>query len=147
MVHDGVRLTGDLYHPTGLAEAPVVVAVHCGGWQARSASRYKYWGPWLAKRGMALFAIDYRLVKYGENLYPASVHDARAALQYMRANAQELQIHPDRIGLMGGIRRRASLIAGRDRRTSRALQHWLPGRSVHHHKYVSEGGRVGLLHL
>lgn len=101
VVHDGVKLTADLYHPVGMSEAPLVVAVHGGGWQASSASRYKYWGPWLAKRGIALFSIEYRLVKGRENLYPASVHDTRAALQYVRANARNLQIDPDRIGLMG----------------------------------------------
>ena len=101
VVHDGVRLTGDLYQPTGLAEAPLVVAVHGGGWQASSASRYKHWGPWLARRGIAVFSIEYRLVKGRENLYPGSVHDTIAALQYVRANSRELQIDPDRIGLMG----------------------------------------------
>ncbi len=52
-------------------------------------------------RGIALFTIEYRLVKGRENLYPASVHDTRAALQYVRANARELSIDPERIGLMG----------------------------------------------
>ena len=78
-IHDGVRLTGDLYFPLGLTNAPIVIAVHGGGWQSSTAARYKYWGPWLAKRGIALFSIEYRLVKGRQNLYPASVHDTRAA--------------------------------------------------------------------
>ena len=32
--HDGVTLTGDLYLPKGLDKAPLVIAVHGGGWQA-----------------------------------------------------------------------------------------------------------------
>lgn len=100
-VHDCYRLKGDLYRPKGLSKAPIVVAVHGGGWQASSASRYKYWGPWLASRGIALFTIEYRLVKGRENLYPASVHDTRAALQFVRGNAREFDIDPERIGLMG----------------------------------------------
>lgn len=30
--HDGVRLTGDLDLPKGVAKAPVIVGVHGGGW-------------------------------------------------------------------------------------------------------------------
>lgn len=101
VVHDGVKLTGDLYQPVGGENMPVVIVVHGGGWQASTASRYKYWGPWLAKRGIALFSIEYRLVKGRENLYPASVHDTRAAIQFVRANAARLMVDPDRIGLMG----------------------------------------------
>lgn len=101
VVHDGVRLTGDLYQPVGLEKSPVVIAVHGGGWQASTAARYKHWGPWLAARGIGLFSIEYRLVKGLENRYPASVHDTRAAIQFVRANAARMSIDPDRIGLMG----------------------------------------------
>jgi acetyl esterase/lipase len=101
VVHDGVRLTGDLYQPVGRASAPIVIAVHGGGWQASTAAQYKHWGLWLATRGIALFSIEYRLVKGRENLYPASVHDTRAAIQFVRANAARLSIDPERIGLMG----------------------------------------------
>lgn len=100
-VHDGVRLTGDLYFPAGLASVPVVVAVHGGGWQASTAARYKHWGNWLARRGIALFSIEYRLVRGRDNLYPASVQDVRAAIQFVRGDAQRLAVDPSRIGLMG----------------------------------------------
>lgn len=36
VVHEGVKLTGDFYLPKGLDKAPVIVAVHGGGWQAGS---------------------------------------------------------------------------------------------------------------
>lgn len=100
-VHDGVRLTGDLYYPAGLVSVPLIVAVHGGGWQASTAARYKHWGRWLAQRGIALFSIDYRLVRGRDNLYPASVHDVRAAIQFVRGDAARLGIDPARIGLMG----------------------------------------------
>lgn len=38
VVHDGVRLTGDFYLPNGLDKAPVIVAVHGGGWVAGGQS-------------------------------------------------------------------------------------------------------------
>jgi acetyl esterase/lipase len=97
--HDGVSLAGDLYLPKGLDKAPVVIAAHGGGWQAGSRASYKYWGPFLARNGYALFSIDYRLGKAGT--YPASVYDLKAAIQFVRAKATELGLDPERIGLMG----------------------------------------------
>jgi len=99
--HDGVRLLGDLYAPKGLDKAPALVAVHGGGWQIGDRKFYSNWGPYLARNGFAVFAIEYRLMKPGVKTYPGSVYDAKAAVQYVRAKAGELGIDPDRIGMIG----------------------------------------------
>lgn len=100
-VHDGVRLTGDLYRPEGGRDLPVLIAVHGGGWRRGNAEMYQHWGAWLAARGIALFTIEYRLVEGERNRYPAPLHDVRAAVQFVRANAQKLAIKESRIGLVG----------------------------------------------
>ncbi len=97
--HDGTKLVGDLYLPKGRAKVPALVAIHGGGWQAGDRAYYKYWGPFLARNGYALFTIEYRLGKAG--VYPAAVYDAKAAIQFVRAKAVEFDIDPDRIGLIG----------------------------------------------
>ena len=97
--HDGARLAGDLYLPKGLDKAPVIVAAHGGGWQAGSRMSYRYWGPFLARNGYAVFSIDYRTGKAGT--YPGSVYDVKAAIQFVRAKAADLGLDPERIGLMG----------------------------------------------
>ena len=97
--HDGTKLIGDLYLPKGSAKAPALVALHGGGWQAGDRAYYKYWGPFLARNGFALFTIEYRLGKAG--VYPAAVYDVKAAVQFVRARAAEFAIDPDRIGVMG----------------------------------------------
>ena len=97
--HDGAKLAGDLYLPKGMDKAPVVIAVHGGGWQGGSRAGYRYWGPFLARNGYALFSVDYRLGKAGT--YPGSVYDLKAAIQFVRANAADLGLDPERIGLMG----------------------------------------------
>lgn len=97
--HNGTKLSGDLYLPNGLAKAPVIVSVHGGGWQNGSPAAFKYWGPYLAKNGYALFNIGYRLGKSGR--YPAEVYDVKAAIQFVRVKATDLGVDPDRIGLMG----------------------------------------------
>ena len=99
--HDGVALAGDLYLPKGLDKAPLVIAVHGGGWQVGGPITYRHWGTFLAKHGFAVFAISYRLSKPGAKTFPAAVYDVKAAIQFARANAARLGIDPDRIGLMG----------------------------------------------
>src|SRR5690242_1462505 len=41
--HDGTKLLGDFYSPKGLDKAPVLVAVHGGGWQVGSRKFYTNW--------------------------------------------------------------------------------------------------------
>jgi acetyl esterase/lipase len=98
---DGAKLVGDFYLPKGLNRAPMLVAVHGGGWQRGSRAIYKYWGPYLAKNGYGVFAIDYRLMKPGFKTYPGAVHDVRAAIQFVRARAADLGVDPERVGLVG----------------------------------------------
>jgi acetyl esterase/lipase len=99
--HDGIALAGDLYLPKGLEKAPVLVAVHGGGWQGSSRDNYRYWGPYLAKNGYAVFAVSYRLSKPNAKSYPAAVYDVKAAVQFVRAKAGELGVDPERIGMIG----------------------------------------------
>jgi acetyl esterase/lipase len=97
--HDGTELVGDFYLPKGRDKAPVLVAIHGGGWQVGSRQFYRYWGLFLARAGYAVFAIDYRLGKDG--VYPHAVYDAKAAVQFVRAKAAEFNLDPNRIGLIG----------------------------------------------
>ena len=100
-VHDGISLAGDFYKPAGASNVPVVVAVHGGAWKVGDATDFQYWGPWLASRGIAVYSIEYRLVRGEQNRYPAAVFDVRAAVQFVRANAKRLGLDPARIALMG----------------------------------------------
>ena len=100
-VHDGVELLGDLYRPRGLSAAPALVAVHGGGFQLGDRKFYRYWGPYLARAGYALFSIEYRLMKPGVKTWPEAVCDTRAAVQFVRGNAAELGLDPERIALIG----------------------------------------------
>src|SRR5712671_745988 len=99
--HDGVSLLGDLYLPKGLGKAPVLVGVHGSGWQVGDRKFYTHWGHYLARNGYAVFAIEYRLMKPGVKTWPGAVYDTKAAVQYVRAQAAELGVDPERIGLIG----------------------------------------------
>jgi acetyl esterase/lipase len=78
--HDGVALAGDYYVPNGPGKFPVVIAMHGGGWQLGDRTLYRFLGPYLAQRGIALFSIEYRLSKPGHPSYPKPVQDVRAAI-------------------------------------------------------------------
>jgi acetyl esterase/lipase len=105
--HDGVELLGDLYLPKEalyLAKdaktAPALVAVHGGGWVGGVRGAFQYWGPYLAGRGIALFAISYRLATKSKT-FPEAVHDVLAGVQFVRGKASAFGIDPARIGLLG----------------------------------------------
>jgi acetyl esterase/lipase len=115
--HDGVALLGDLYRPKGAGPFPVLVALHGGGWVQGARSAFQYWGPYLAARGYALFAISYRLAQAGQKTFPHAVQDALAAVQFCRGSAADLNLDPERIGLMGasaGANLAALAALGRD---------------------------------
>ena len=78
-----------------------MVAFHGGAWRSGSRAFYRYWGPFLARNGYAAFTVDYRLGKPGR--YPAAVDDAKAAVEFVRARADEFQIDAEPIGLMGDL--------------------------------------------
>lgn len=104
-VHDKVALSGTWYSPAvsnrSADRFPALVAVHGGAWKIGQLEFYQYWGAYLASRGIGLFTIDYRLVLGAANRYPAAVHDVRAAVQFLRANAARFGVDPDRLGLVG----------------------------------------------
>jgi acetyl esterase/lipase len=90
---------GDLYLPEGGGPYPAVVVVHGGGWDSRDRSDMDSISRKLARRGYVALNIDYRLAP--QFLYPAAVDDVRAAIRWLRTNAERLQIDPDRIGGWG----------------------------------------------
>jgi acetyl esterase/lipase len=99
--HDGVDLQGELYIPAGQGPFPLIVNVHGGYWRRGSRNTFGYWGPYLAERGYAGFTISYRLTKPGKSTFPGVVSDVCAAVQFMRGQAKDFRIDPDRIALWG----------------------------------------------
>src|SRR2546421_12043929 len=96
--HDGVALVGDLYVPAAAGRFPALVAVHGGGWQAGARSAFQFWGPYLAERGYAVFAISYRLAKKGGKMFPQAGPDGAGARPIPRARAPEGYVGPARSG-------------------------------------------------
>ncbi len=95
------KLLMDIFSPSNLkGPKPAIVVVHGGGWLNGDKTKFRALAIELAKRGYVTAAIEYRLG--GEALFPAGIHDCNAAVRYLRANAETLEIAPQRIGAVGG---------------------------------------------
>jgi len=93
----------DLYlpreRPAG-ARLPVIVYFHGGGWVGGSkASGKATLTPWVTAGGYAGAAVNYRLA--GQAAWPAQLHDAKAAIRWLRANAASLGLDASRIAVVG----------------------------------------------
>jgi acetyl esterase/lipase len=90
----------DIYLP-GEGPFPVIVYIHGGAFMGGDKADVLVL-PSLQglKRGYAVVSINYRLS--GEARFPALVHDAKAAIRWIRANAQTYHFDPSRIAAWGG---------------------------------------------
>jgi len=55
---------------------------------------------YLNKQGITAFVLKYRTAMFG-NHYPAMIQDLERAIQIVKTNCKEYNIHPDKIGIMG----------------------------------------------
>ncbi len=78
-------------------ERPAVIWVHGGGW--RGGVRDPHPNGMLARRGFVTVSISYRFSQ--EATFPAQIHDVKAAIRSLRANAIRWGIDPERIGIWG----------------------------------------------
>lgn len=98
---DGQHLQLNIARPKeGSGPFPAVVCIHGGGFRAGSREGYNGLILKLAQNGYVAATISYRLApKYQ---FPAAVHDTKAAVRWVRANANKYGIDPARIGVTGG---------------------------------------------
>ncbi len=79
---------------------PAIVFIHGGGWRAgnKSAGLGRIL-PFVASGKYVGATVAYRLS--GEAIWPAQIHDCKAAIRWIRANAGRYGIDPKRIGVWG----------------------------------------------
>ncbi len=92
----------DVYLPeTGSGPFPVIVSIHGGAFMGCDKGDVQV-TPMLdgLKRGFAVVSINYRMS--GEAKFPALVHDAKAAIRWIRGNADKYGFDPMKIVAWGG---------------------------------------------
>ena len=105
----GRKEKADLYLPANPKPGqkfPAVLIIHGGGWSGgdKRAAREINIGTTLAQNGYVGMSINYLLANadHPGPTWPQNLHDCKTAVRWLRANAERLRIHPERIGVIGG---------------------------------------------
>ena len=100
---DNPRQKFDLYLPKTRKDGkqlPVVVFIHGGAWQGGDKrGGFGTVAPLVESGEYAGVSVGYRLT--GEAIWPAQIHDCKAAIRWLRANAKKYNLDPDKIGVTG----------------------------------------------
>lgn len=89
----------DVYVPEGAGPFPAVVLIHGGAFMMGDKGGEANNAKALNAKGYVAVSINYRLS--GEAQFPAQVHDIKAAVRFIRANAATYRINPLKIGSWG----------------------------------------------
>jgi acetyl esterase/lipase len=100
----------DLYLPPDGGDPsvryPAVLMIHGGGWQSGHSRHSGAFADWpgtlaaLAGEGYVVASINYRLS--GEAPFPAAIQDVKSAVLFLKANADNYPVDPERIVTWGG---------------------------------------------
>ncbi len=95
------RQTLDIYVPkTPPAKPlPLLVFIHGGGWEAGSKNDAGAIYALINDGAFIGASINYRLTDKG--IFPAQIHDCKAAIRWLRAHARDYGIDKDKIGVFG----------------------------------------------
>lgn len=92
----------DIYLPDeGDGPFPVIISIHGGAFMFGDKADGQL-NPMLEglKHGYAVVSINYRLS--GEALFPATIHDVKAAIRWVKANANTYKLNENKIAVWGG---------------------------------------------
>ena len=96
-VVDDRELGLDIYMPRGVEDPQLLVWIHGGRWLYRTKEDINTLA--LVEEGFAIASIDFRLSV--DEPFPAQIHDIKAAIRFLRANAETYGYEATRIGVHG----------------------------------------------
>jgi acetyl esterase/lipase len=140
----------DLMRPTSAEPAPVIIFVTGSGWRTVERERLLPQLVRFSEAGFAVASIDYRGI--GEGKFPEPQMDVKAAVRYLRANAELYNLDPDNIAVFGpSAGGHLSLMAGLTANDEAFVDERLPGVSsevaaiaaFYPAAYFGETGEVG----
>lgn len=95
--HDGFDLGLDIYLPVSVSNPPLVVQVHGGAW--RFGSKENGVPLQFVENGYAVASLDFR--QSTQAPFPAMIHDIKAAIRFLRANATNYGYDASSIAITG----------------------------------------------
>lgn len=94
--------TLDVYESTAPGRRPVVVWIHSGGWAGGDKLQLDVTVPPLQAWGFDVVSVNYRLSRGSQPVqFPAAVLDVKAAIRWVKANADRYLFDPTAIVAMG----------------------------------------------
>ncbi len=98
---EDISLQLDIYKAKDLkTPAPTLIFIHGGAWRKGKRSDYLPYLLDYAEKGYITATVSYRLTKQAP--YPAAAQDVSCGIKWIKANADQYGIDPDRIALIGG---------------------------------------------
>ncbi len=91
----------DLYLPEAKSDKPhpLVVYIHGGGWENGSKDQAGVIFNLIHDKPYAGASINYRLTD--QAIWPAQIHDCKAAIRWLRGHAKQYNLDPDKIAVFG----------------------------------------------
>lgn len=97
--HGDKPLLARLFKPRGTGPFPLIVELHGGAWCLGDRLMDTPINQPLAKSGVVVAALDFRVPP--EASYPGSLADINYAIRWFKTQATQLNIQPDRVGILG----------------------------------------------
>ncbi len=89
----------DIFQPVQKGKYPALIMIHGGGWRSGNKSMEKPMAQRLAEQGIVAIPVEYRLS--AEAKYPAAIHDIKAAIRFIKDNADQYSIDTTKIAIEG----------------------------------------------
>jgi acetyl esterase/lipase len=97
---NNIDLKVDIYSPNiEQNNGASVIVVHGGSWNGGVRNDFPQWNQWFAENGFTVFDIDYTLSPQPN--YLSAINDVKKAVRWVKQNADEFKISPDKITLLG----------------------------------------------
>ncbi|MBR4834280.1 MAG: alpha/beta hydrolase [Thermoguttaceae bacterium] len=106
-VVDGREIKLNLFLPTKadgslVGNAPLLIDIVSGGWMSGAPGDGGFWRACGAvERGYAVASVSHRSLEPGKLVFPAQIEDVKAAVRFLRANATEYGLDPNRVAAFG----------------------------------------------
>ncbi len=100
---DTTRLYLEVYQAeTEASINPAMIFFFGGGWTGGNRSHFRKHAEYFSQRGLTCFLVDYRIASIHQITPFESLKDAKSAIRFIRINAENFKIDPDKIIASGG---------------------------------------------
>jgi acetyl esterase/lipase len=89
----------DVFRPGKQGKLPLLVMIHGGGWRSGNKSMQVPMAQRIAAQGFVTVPVEYQLSP--EALYPAAVYNIKAAIRWLKANADKYGIDTSKVAISG----------------------------------------------